>query len=184
LGGKQGPIKGSLEGNLGDKTSKVFTSFNFRSFSSNQDKTDIQNPLNSYLITRKKKRSYLLLKKRRSYLMPTKKFWLSMTYYVAPTCALFAWLISHQPAVLFSHNKPATSNQPAVLFSQKAISHQPTEQADSKRTYPFWSRYVTNNICSSKYRKGSRVCECLFRFKIREIKIIEPHSLNEKFQSA
>jgi hypothetical protein len=47
--------------------------------------------------------------------------------------ALFAWLISHQPAVLFSHNEPATSNQPAVLFSQNkpapAISHQPTEQA-------------------------------------------------------
>jgi hypothetical protein len=46
---------------------------------------------------------------------------------------LFAWLISHQPAVLFSHNKSATSNQPAVLFSQNkpapAISHQPTEQA-------------------------------------------------------
>jgi hypothetical protein len=43
--------------------------------------------------------------------------------------ALFAWLISHQPAVLFSHNKPATSNQPAVLFSQNkpalATSHQP-----------------------------------------------------------
>jgi hypothetical protein len=50
------------------------------------------------------------------------------------TGALFAWLISHQPAVLFSHNKPATSNQPAVLFSQNkpapAISHQPTEQAE------------------------------------------------------
>jgi hypothetical protein len=49
------------------------------------------------------------------------------------TYALFAWLISHQPAVLLSHNKPATSNQPAVLFSQNkpvpAISHQPTEQA-------------------------------------------------------
>jgi hypothetical protein len=48
--------------------------------------------------------------------------------------ALFAWLISHQPAVLFSHNKPATSNQPAVLFSQNkpapGISHQPTEQAE------------------------------------------------------
>jgi hypothetical protein len=48
--------------------------------------------------------------------------------------ALFAWLISHQPAVLFSHNKPATSNQPAVLFSQNkstpAISHQPNEQAE------------------------------------------------------
>jgi hypothetical protein len=47
--------------------------------------------------------------------------------------ALFAWLISHQPAVLFSHNEPATSNQPAVPFSQNkpasAISHQPTEQA-------------------------------------------------------
>jgi hypothetical protein len=46
---------------------------------------------------------------------------------------LFARLISHQPAVLFSQNKPATSNQPAVLFSQNkpapAISHQPTEQA-------------------------------------------------------
>jgi hypothetical protein len=49
------------------------------------------------------------------------------------TSALFAWLISHQPAVLFSQNKSAISNQPAVLFSQNksalAISHQPTEQA-------------------------------------------------------
>jgi hypothetical protein len=45
----------------------------------------------------------------------------------------FARLISYQPAVLFSHNKPAINNQPAVLFSQNtpapAISHQPTEQA-------------------------------------------------------
>jgi hypothetical protein len=45
----------------------------------------------------------------------------------------FAWFISHQPAVFFSYNKPATSNQPTVLFSQNkpapAISHQPTEQA-------------------------------------------------------
>jgi hypothetical protein len=51
----------------------------------------------------------------------------------AISAALFAWLISHQPAVLFSHNKPATSNQPTVLFSQNkpapAISHQPNEQA-------------------------------------------------------
>jgi hypothetical protein len=48
---------------------------------------------------------------------------------------LFAWLISHQSAVLFSHNKSATSNQPAVLFSQNksapAISHQPNEQGVS-----------------------------------------------------
>jgi hypothetical protein len=47
---------------------------------------------------------------------------------------LFASLISHQPAALFSQNKSATSNQPAVLFSQNkpapAISHQPNEQAD------------------------------------------------------
>jgi hypothetical protein len=47
--------------------------------------------------------------------------------------ALFVWLISHQPAVLFSQNKSAISNQPAVLFSQHkpapAISHQPNEQA-------------------------------------------------------
>jgi hypothetical protein len=50
-----------------------------------------------------------------------------------PTHSLFVRLISHQPAVLLSQNKPATSNQPAVLFSQNkstpAISHQPNEQA-------------------------------------------------------
>jgi hypothetical protein len=48
--------------------------------------------------------------------------------------SLFVRLINHQPAVLFSQNKPATSNQPAVLFSQNksapAISHQPNEQAE------------------------------------------------------
>jgi hypothetical protein len=47
--------------------------------------------------------------------------------------SLFAWLISHQPAVLFSQNKPATNKQSAVLFSQNkpapAISHQPNERA-------------------------------------------------------
>jgi hypothetical protein len=49
--------------------------------------------------------------------------------------ALFVWLISHQPAVLFSQNKSAINNQPAALFSQNkpapAISHQPNEQAQS-----------------------------------------------------
>jgi hypothetical protein len=48
--------------------------------------------------------------------------------------SLFARLISHQLAVLFSQNKPATGNQPTVLFSQNkpapAISQQPTEQAE------------------------------------------------------
>jgi hypothetical protein len=55
-----------------------------------------------------------------------------VSLYIMLYIALFAWLISHQPTVLFSPNKPATSNQPAVLFSQNkpaAISHQPTEQA-------------------------------------------------------
>jgi hypothetical protein len=51
--------------------------------------------------------------------------------------ALFVWLISHQPTVLFSQNKPAITNQPAVLFSQNkpvpAISHRPNEQADGLR---------------------------------------------------
>jgi hypothetical protein len=49
-------------------------------------------------------------------------------------CSLFACL---QPAVLFSHNKPATNNQPTVLFSQNkpapAISHQPNEQAADQK---------------------------------------------------
>jgi hypothetical protein len=56
--------------------------------------------------------------------------------------ALFAWLISHRPAVLFSQHKPATSNQPAVLFSQNkpapATSHQPTEQAPDLFHYLFF----------------------------------------------
>jgi succinylglutamate desuccinylase len=38
----------------------------------------------------------------------------------AQACALFAWLISNRPAVLFSQNKPAPT-----------ISHPPNEQADA-----------------------------------------------------
>jgi hypothetical protein len=52
---------------------------------------------------------------------------------------MFAWLINHQPAVLFSQNKPATSNQPAVFFSQNKsapdISHEPYEQVVYAGTY-------------------------------------------------
>jgi hypothetical protein len=52
--------------------------------------------------------------------------------------SLFARLMSHRAAVLFSHNKSATSNQSAVLFSHNkpapAISHQPTEQAATLNT--------------------------------------------------
>jgi hypothetical protein len=55
-----------------------------------------------------------------------------------PANGLFAWLISHQPAVLVSQNKPATSNQPTMLFSQNksapAISHQPNEHVANQKT--------------------------------------------------
>jgi hypothetical protein len=50
------------------------------------------------------------------------------------TSALFIRLISHQPAVLFSKNKSATSNLSVVFFSQNkpapAISHQPNEHTE------------------------------------------------------
>jgi hypothetical protein len=43
------------------------------------------------------------------------------------------WLISHQPEILFSQNKPTVSNQPTLLFSQNKsasiTNHQPNEQA-------------------------------------------------------
>jgi hypothetical protein len=61
--------------------------------------------------------------------------------------SLFAWLISHQPAVLFSQNKSATSNQLAILFSQNkpvpVISHQPTEQKELSPYYGFPVLYGT-----------------------------------------
>jgi hypothetical protein len=60
------------------------------------------------------------------------------------TVSLFAWLISHHPSVLFSQNKPATSNQPTILFSQNkpapAASHQPNEQAELHNS-------VKNELC-------------------------------------
>jgi hypothetical protein len=53
--------------------------------------------------------------------------WLTAT---ARANSLFARLISHQPAVLFSQNESATSNQPQpassiLLSEQTSISHQP-----------------------------------------------------------
>jgi hypothetical protein len=52
----------------------------------------------------------------------------------ARVSALFVWLISHQPTVLFSQNKPTITNQPAVLFSQNkpapASSHQQNEHSE------------------------------------------------------
>jgi hypothetical protein len=46
--------------------------------------------------------------------------------------SLFVWLIRHQLAVLFSQNKPVTSNQPTIFFSHNksapVINHQPNEK--------------------------------------------------------
>jgi hypothetical protein len=51
------------------------------------------------------------------------------TYWQIACISLFAWLISHQPTIFFSQNKPATSNhQPAsstFLSEQTSTSHQP-----------------------------------------------------------
>jgi hypothetical protein len=64
-------------------------------------------------------------------ILPLKNVWQNGKT-ASPVSTLFTWLISHQPVVLFSHNKPATSNQLVVLFSQNksapAISHQPNHR--------------------------------------------------------
>jgi hypothetical protein len=60
---------------------------------------------------------------------------------------LFAWLISHQPAVLFSQNKPATSQQ---YFSLRTNQHQPP----AKRTG--WS--FTNSVICWVWMLGT----CIF----------------------
>jgi hypothetical protein len=57
----------------------------------------------------------------------------------------------YQPPVLFSQNKPATSqNQPAVLFSQNkpapAISHQPTEQAAGPSRFTYLRRQILPHL--------------------------------------
>jgi predicted esterase len=77
------------------------------------------------------------------------KYLVSFFWFWAKTVhprALFAWLISHQPAVLFSQNKPATSNQPTVLYSQNKpapnISHQPNEQAVEMLKYQICECFV------------------------------------------
>jgi hypothetical protein len=45
---------------------------------------------------------------------------------------LFAWLISHQPTVLFSQNKPATSQQ---YFSLRTNQHQPSATGQMNRMH-------------------------------------------------
>jgi hypothetical protein len=58
------------------------------------------------------------------------------------TIALFAWLISHQPTVLFSHNKSAP-----------AINHQPNEQAVPTTFASFINsrtKDTSSNTCSER----------------------------------
>jgi hypothetical protein len=84
--------------------------------------------------------------------------------------ALFVWLIHHQPAVLFSQNKQATSNQPTVLFSENksapTISHQPNEHDQSlgrqiccKGQSALWRMhrfsYVVAGLCGQVAMGGS-----------------------------
>jgi hypothetical protein len=75
--------------------------------------------------------------------------------------ALIVSLISHQPAVVLSQSKPATSHQPAVFLSQNKsappISHQPSEQAESrvgefrKTCHP--RNFEVNEICDVSFQE-------------------------------
>jgi hypothetical protein len=58
--------------------------------------------------------------------------------------ALFVWLISHQPAVLFSQNKPATNNQSArSIFLSEQISTSQTNRLHSDTAV---INYLSDNI--------------------------------------
>jgi hypothetical protein len=66
--------------------------------------------------------------------------------------ALFARLISHQPAVLFSQNEPATSNQPqpassTFLSEQTSTSHQPPANRTGSD-----ARLMREGVASSGFR--------------------------------
>jgi hypothetical protein len=74
---------------------------------------------------------------------------------------MLVWLISHQPTVHFSRNKPATNNQPAVLFSQNksapAISHQPNEQAKELGRLFALCTHHSQNWQSNKFRPAREI---------------------------
>jgi hypothetical protein len=61
-----------------------------------------------------------------------------MLHHVLLFASLFVCLISHQPAVLFSQNKSATSNQPTIFFSQNkpaSATSQTDRLFESHRVY-------------------------------------------------
>jgi hypothetical protein len=53
--------------------------------------------------------------------------------------SLFVWLISHQPTILFSQSKPATSQQ---YFSLRINQHQPSATSQTNRLKPLASPCV------------------------------------------
>jgi hypothetical protein len=73
--------------------------------------------------------------------------------------SLFARLISHQPAVLFSQNEPTTSNQPAVLFSQNKPAPANLEITGRLRFLEMKPRFLflKNGIKSFSLRHPRRV---------------------------
>jgi hypothetical protein len=66
--------------------------------------------------------------------------------------ALFVWLISHQPAVLFSQDKSAISNQPTILFSQnkpEPATSQPNRLIVSALTKTFFHELLVRKVGSN-----------------------------------
>jgi hypothetical protein len=82
-------------------------------------------------------------------------------------CSLFARLISHEPAVLFSQNESATSNQPQPVSStllSEQTSHQPTEQADGRMAL-YCSVRIALVVVADTYLRMMRSCTtvaCVF----------------------
>jgi hypothetical protein len=91
--------------------------------------------------------------------------------------ALFVWLISHQPTVLFSQNKPATSNQPAVLFSHNksapAISHQPSTTSQTNRPLSRLELQLHKRWCIIRVVRVEMVCyaanKCRSNFHAKQL---------------
>jgi hypothetical protein len=77
--------------------------------------------------------------------------------------ALFVWLISHQPAVLSSQNKPATNNQPAVLFSQNKSA-----PATSQTNRLFTIESLQERVCT-KLLESLNQCDHLKRFSAPQV---------------
>jgi hypothetical protein len=76
------------------------------------------------------------------------------------TNALFVWVISHQPAVLFSQNKSATSNQPAVLFSQNKSAPATSQTNRLQIAWRDWAGHIdtTSFFYDTVYVSHANAC--------------------------